>query len=212
MNIEPGPFNRGAYCRSLILSAVVYFSLSAPVSSNAINTPNHRPTIVARTDCAKVRRPKLSPQQVVAGYLEMAARGAHFTDEGRSNLGCFAYGPPENTEIVFTTVVVTGYRIEKTEVVNNSATVKVRFQNVGSMIEDFYKFVPRVKATDMKVVLRQDHRREWRIINPPGPYMLTSTVTDHLRDIEKTAANPRYFENVRKQVTDAADNAQQQRH
>ena len=75
----------------------------------------------------------------------MAARGAlTLLTKEDPTLAVSPTARLKNTEIVFTTVVVTGYRIEKTEVVNNPATVKVWFQNVGSMIEDFYKFVPRV--------------------------------------------------------------------
>ena len=171
--------------------------------------------IVATTEDSKGNEPgkensipkryPTSPADVVRSYVDLAAHGAHFNDKGRLELACLlTEGPPENEEVVFTTHIITGYRIVRSDVGKTEAHVLVEFDGVGFMLEDFYKFSPHRGKFTVNVQLKKAPMANWKIATPTGPCMSVETALDHLAQIKHEAHNPAYFENVIRDIHKAA--------
>lgn len=145
-----------------------------------------------------------SPKEIVERYLELDAKGKYLTQEGRAEMARLAGGPPESNQVVFTTHVISGYRILSSKIVSDTATVIVEYDDVGSIVEDFYKFNSRRRKSKFNFKLQKNPQSIWEISSYPAPNMSVDTVAQHLEEVAREAHNPKYFQNLIQRIREAA--------
>lgn len=133
------------------------------------------------------------PRQVVTAYLDLAAKGAHLTEQGRANLAHVAGGPAESAESLFTTHVISGYRVGNARVERDTATVAVEFDKVGVITDDFYEFKADRRRTKFDFVLEKKKGDVWEIAFGPAPNMYWETVVAHLETLREVAYDPKHY-------------------
>jgi len=148
------------------------------------------------------------PSEIVRRYLALAASGAHFTNKGRLELARLANSISDNEESVFTTHVISSFRIVSTDCKAETATVTVEFDDIGTLVNDFYEFKPNKKSSRFIIRLKKSSGSGWRITNGPAPTMYEKTVIAHLEQLERHArevgGNPKHYRNLIGEVRSAA--------
>jgi len=136
-------------------------------------------------------------ESIIHRYLHLVADGAHFTESGRNELAKLANTRAEGGESVFTTHVISGYRILGTTRKNVTTETTVEFENIGSMTNDFYSFRPHRVCENFVFVFNRSADGIWAMINGPAPAMYEKTVVNHLKRLEEnarsTGGNPDHF-------------------
>lgn len=171
-----------------------------------------RSSVVAINDGAPVKKEKPKtvsresspPALIVKNYLDLAARGAHLTDEGRSKLERISGYSHGNVQITIVTRVISGYRIHDSVVMGNTATVVVEFDEVGSIVDDFYTFKPRRQKDSMSIKLTRKDEGGWKIETALGPHMFVDVVIEHMENRYKTDYFDKQYKKAIQQIREAA--------
>jgi hypothetical protein len=144
--------------------------------------------------------PSQQPIDMVKRYLQLSAEGAHLTSEGRLKLAKAGNTIPDGEESTITTHVIASFRILSASVEHNTARVSVKFQDIGTLSNDFYDFQPTKQCSNFDFLLEKTANGRWHIVRGPAPTMYASTVLRHLQEIERHASevggNPEHYRHL----------------
>ena len=157
-----------------------------------------------RVVISEERIPPTSPKATVAKYLELDARGAFLTEEGRNTLqglglvearlGAVSVNGPSIT------YVIQDYRITDSKVSGDKAVVTVEYRVIGEMV-NLVAFEPRPEIHKKAIELVKKGGR-WLIGTVLWPYMSWQTVVAELK-----ADNLERSNNTIKEITETAKQA-----
>lgn len=142
-------------------------------------------------------------QQVVERYLELSANGAWLTYDGRIQIGHLTDWTPGEHNLM-SIRIISSYRVLGATSRGNSAEVIVEFDDVGWLIEDFYKFGAERRKSSSVFRLAIKKEGAWQIVEPDSPFILWPIIVKYLNRIAPNMANPAYFRELADSVAGAA--------